>query len=284
VINFFQREGWAYVPSLFSAVEVPPLIQAFDRVVQGVYETGRAPHGVDKFANGSLAKISNAWLADHTIAGMVLNPRIGKIAAELLGVEEIYLWADSLYWKGPYADTEQAVIGWHQDKHYWPISSTEKMITCCVALYEADARSGGLRFASGSHRWGLIEGTEAWTEKDNTTIHERPRAPEGEEWSEICPLVLPGGATFHHSLTFHGSGRNLTPFPRRSVTIHMVAGEGRLVNWEPVKDGYLEHVGLGNPFRGPLFPRLWPNGLADKMHCCCFGLIPDPECPEHGIP
>ena len=37
-----------------------------------------------------------------------------------------------------------------------------------------------------------------------------------------CPALLrPGGVSFHHCLTYHGSGPNLSGRPRRSFALHM---------------------------------------------------------------
>jgi ectoine hydroxylase-related dioxygenase (phytanoyl-CoA dioxygenase family) len=254
--QWFLEHGWWVGERLFDAVRVAEITRHFDDVVAGNYATGRAPLGISRFGS-AMVKVSNAWWADPVIANVVRDPRIAYTACELLGVDEVYLWADSLYWKAPGAG-EQAVIGWHQDKQYWGTSSTDDMVTACVALYPASAETGGLRFASGSHRWGLVGGSEALEGGDNAGRHGRPPIPEGCSWREVCPQVPAGGVTYHHALTFHGSGPNRMRQPRRSITIHMVSGAGRLVNWEPVDDGYLSTVGLGNFFRGPRFPRLWP--------------------------
>ncbi len=260
--RWFDDHGWAAADaSIFAwgkTEQLQRIRAAFDEVVvAGIYSTGHRPHGVNNFGD-KLIKVSNAWLANDVIAEVVRDKHLAQLACDMLGVEELYLWADSLYWKAPYARGEQGQIGWHQDKQYWQTSSTEKMITACIALYDTKPGMGGLRFADGSHRWGLVGGSDAISAGENAEPHARPPVPPGRIWSEICPEMPAGSVTFHHCLTFHGSGPNLAETPRRSITIHMVAAEGRLVNWSPVADGYLETVGLGNPFRGPLFPRLYP--------------------------
>jgi ectoine hydroxylase-related dioxygenase (phytanoyl-CoA dioxygenase family) len=253
----FEEAGYWVGPPMLSPAEVAETITHFDAVLAGRYETGRAPQGVGRFGT-AMTKVSNAWWADDVIRARVLDPRLGAIAAGLLDVDEVYLWADSLYWKAPDTNTEQARVGWHQDKQYWAVSSTDKMITACLSLYDADHVSGGLRFARGSHRWGLVGGSHALVGNENAGVHPYPPTPVGETWVEECPRLVPGQATFHHALTFHASGPNRTSAPRRSLTVHYVAGEGRLVRWDPVDDGYLATVGLGNPFRGHFFPRAWP--------------------------
>jgi ectoine hydroxylase-related dioxygenase (phytanoyl-CoA dioxygenase family) len=57
------------------------------------------------------------------------------------------------------------------------------------------------------------------------------QVPVGQEWAE-APVLLPaGGASFHHCLTLHGSGPNLSGRPRRSFAIHLRTDKSR-----PVED------------------------------------------------
>lgn len=255
--ELFAEQGYYYTAPMFDETHLVRIRAHFDAVLAGEYDLGTTPHGVNRFGD-AMVKVSNAWWADSVIREVVLSPRIARIAAQLLQVDELYLWADSLYWKAPESAGEQSQIGWHQDKQYWQTSSTDQMITACVALYPADELSGGMRFAEGSHKWGLVGGADALVGEANTGIHVTPSVPTGQKWEQVCPHLVPGQVTFHHALTFHASGPNLRQDPRRSITIHMVSGEGRLVNWEPTEDGHLSTVGLGNLFRGPLFPRLYP--------------------------
>ena len=137
----------------------------------------------------------------------VLDARIAEGAAQLLGIEELYLLGDSLYWKAPLRSTEQGVVSWHQDRQYWSFSSRNDMNTACICLYHADDRSGGLRFAVGSYRWGLVGGTDLLSGEDNTGHHGRPPIPAGAEWIEVCPKLEPGQVTFHPVSHFMARGQ-----------------------------------------------------------------------------
>ena len=252
--QWFDAHGWAEAsPDLFGFGEpiVSIMQHHFDEVMAGRYNTGMPPTGASNFG-GQLVKVTNGWLANDVIRRAVMDAGIAKLAADMLGVGELYLWADSLYWKAPNAGGEQSQIGWHQDKQYWRSSSTDKMITACTALYQAGPRTGGMRFADGSHQWGLVGGSDALSSHENRGAHGIPPLPPGRSWVEVCPELVPGSVTFHHCLTFHSSGPNLSDRPRRSITIHMVAGEGVAV------DGNIDAIAKGFPFRGPLHPRLYP--------------------------
>lgn len=258
VARRFKEHGWVSLwgegdQALWSPAELQNIRDHFDAVCAGSYDTGRPPHGVNAFG-GQVVKVSNAWLADSVIRSVVFDRRLSGLVAQCLDSDEIYLWADSLYLKPPLAAGEQSIIGWHQDNEYWAASSTNRMATVCVALYDANSESGGLRFADKSHRWGLIHGSHAFTAGDNAHPHTKPTPPAGEQWVEVCPEVPAGGITIHHSLCFHGSGPNRMPTPRRSITIHMIVGEATVAG--PLGPEY--GLKMGDPVRGPLFPRLFP--------------------------
>jgi ectoine hydroxylase-related dioxygenase (phytanoyl-CoA dioxygenase family) len=72
-----------------------------------------------------------------------------------------------------------------------------------------------------------------------------------------------GQVSFHHSLTFHGSGPNLTDQPRLSVVAHMMPGDtvyraGRQHHPNVVLLG--PNAQDGAPFEGDYWPVLWPAG------------------------
>lgn len=67
--------------------------------------------------------------------------------------------------------------------------------------------------------------------------------------------------SFHHALTFHGSGPNRTSQPRLSVVSHMMPGDTTF------RAGQMPHPNLtllgpnaydGQPFTGDYFPLMWP--------------------------
>lgn len=209
---------------LFDGDALEAIRNSFDALVLHGRWHGKPPGGVSNYG-GKMIKVANVRLSDATIGGVILNKRIAALAADLLGASAVYLWADSLYWKGPGAVGEQAVVGWHQDKRYWPESGTNRMVTACVALNQAGPGMGSLCFVDGSHRWGLVDDAEALVGAENAGGHARPETPPGRVWEERCPVVSPGGVTFHHCLTLHSSGENRSATPRRSITIHMIADD-----------------------------------------------------------
>jgi ectoine hydroxylase-related dioxygenase (phytanoyl-CoA dioxygenase family) len=176
-------------------------------------------------------------------------------------VEHVRLWHDQAIWKpgvGADAPPSQAGnIGWHQDFGYWRVASTTNMCTAWIALQDTDLRNGGMRTIVGSHRWGLIEDSAAFFNPDLGALSER-FGKYGEWLDEPC-VIPAGAASFHHALTFHGSGPNLTDQPRLSLVAHMMPDGTRY----RLGQGWHENVVfLGPramdqmPFEGPYWPRI----------------------------
>lgn len=261
-IEFFRKNGYWVAPQLLEPALMDDACAHMDRIYAGEFERGREP--VDyrpgsEYGPADLRKTDNSWWADEVMRQIATSPRIGRIASALLGSDEIYLWHDQMLFKPSGSAT--ASVGWHQDYYYWRNSSTTDMITAWVAFHDVPEEAGPLRFISGSHEWGLLKENDFF-DPDPAAQRGRMQLPEGSVWSETsCPLKR-GEATFHHSMTVHGSGPNSSGVDRRSIAVHMMAGTARLVAGEGPGRGHFNeriHGGPdGAPFRGEMFPRLWP--------------------------
>ena len=121
-------------------------------------------------------------------------------------------------------------IGWHQDRHYWQVwEEGSELFTAWVALSNVTADAGPMRFVQGSHQWGLLD-DGGFYRQDLDDLRAAIPVPDGQIWREQPALLPPGGASFHHCLTFHGSGPNRSAGPRRSLAIHMRTEKSRPVN------------------------------------------------------
>ena len=134
----------------------------------------------------------------------------------------VQVWWVQLLLKPPgRAGAPGANVGWHQDRNYWQVwKGGSELFTAWVALSDVTPQAGPMRFVRGSHPWGLTGRSDFYGQDHDAQRGEIP-VPEGECWEEVPAILPPGGVSFHHCLTFHGSGPNLTAEPRRSFAIHM---------------------------------------------------------------
>jgi phytanoyl-CoA hydroxylase len=140
---------------------------------------------------------------------LMLDPRIGKLAATLAGIDGIRVWHDQALFKPPFGNP----TGWHLDNPYWSFS-TRDTLSLWVALDDATLSNGCLYYIPGSHK------TATW---ENAGIGQNMADlfKLYPEWRTVEPVACPcpaGSAVFHNGLTAHGAGANMTNKPRRAMT------------------------------------------------------------------
>jgi ectoine hydroxylase-related dioxygenase (phytanoyl-CoA dioxygenase family) len=225
----FNRDGFLIVEEgLLSDSTIEVLRERFAALFAGDYATGIAPDEVNwkegRDPDDVTRQICNGWRADDLIAAQVLSERTGRLAAELMGYRGTRILQDNCLWKPPGARS----LGLHQDGSYAGYLVPPEMITCWVALDDTKAEGGTIEYVRGSHRWprvppdrGSFHAPEDWL------APLRAAAPEGVEPERVPVVVKAGGCTFHHSLTFHGSGPNEAQVERRALVSHLVPVETR---------------------------------------------------------
>lgn len=254
-IQTFQENGYWISPKLISDEQIERLREAHDRIWRGEVD------GDGYTRNGSwtmpenplkLRKLDNGWWVNNEIRDLVTSPLIGELAAALMGTDEVRLWHDQVLYKPGSSTTKTDLgnVGWHQDYGYWQCSSTTNMVTAWIALQDTDLSNGGMMSIVGSHKWGLIPESNTFFDTNLDELRNK-YASEGREWVEEPCILKAGQASFHHALTFHGSGPNRTDSPRLSVVAHLMpkgtAFRAR-VQWHP----NVTHLGP-RPYDGQLF-------------------------------
>jgi ectoine hydroxylase-related dioxygenase (phytanoyl-CoA dioxygenase family) len=194
----------------------------------------------------------------------ILSPLIGKIASRLMRTDQgVRLWHDQALFKPGTAGqtgTNTGNVGWHQDYGFWHSCSTTNFCSSWVALQDTDLSNGTMRMVVGSHKWGVIDGSNN-DKQDMETWADHFAKLGGGAWTEEPVLLKVGEVSFHHGLTFHGSGPNTTDKPRLCVISHMMPGDTYY------RAGYPQHPNLallgpnaydGQPFNSDFFPLMWP--------------------------
>jgi ectoine hydroxylase-related dioxygenase (phytanoyl-CoA dioxygenase family) len=162
-------------------------------------------------------------VANRAVMELVSHPTLGALAAAITGAEWVQVWWVQLLYKPPAGPDGlgSTHVGWHQDRQYWSAwEEGSELFTAWVALSDVTPEAGPMRFVRGSHHWGLLNQGDFYGQ-DHEALRETIRPPEGAAWDEAPALLQPGGVSFHHNLTYHGSGPNRTEQPRRSFAIHL---------------------------------------------------------------
>lgn len=236
----YEAEGQWTSPVLFTPAEITRFLDATERVVAGRHRSGRAPMLCLPFEPGphDLRKIDNAWWADPDLAALATDARLGEIAAALLGASSVRLWQDQLLYKPPGGPAE-TTIGWHQDWASWDtVASHAAFVTAWVAFDDVDDDNGAMQIIPASHTWGLVPGASNFFGTDRDA--QLARLGDGRAVESRSIVMRAGQVSFHHPLTFHGSGPNTSDRMRRSLAIHFVDAEVSAVS-EP---GIWQHYNL----------------------------------------
>ena len=265
VAEYWERGYWVG-PQLFDDAQVQRLRQAHERLWAGAHDYAIPPiygfmaHDLDTPAVRQ--QVDAFWL-NAEMRRAILSPLIGKIGARLMKTGSVRLWHDQALWKPGTGGREQTIagnVGWHQDYGFWQSCSTTNMCSAWVALQDTDLTNGAMTMVVGSHKWGLIEGSgndkkemEKWAEHFSRL--------SGGEWHDEPVLLKAGQVSFHHSLTFHGSGPNHSDQPRLCVISHMMPGDTVYRAGRPLHPN-LALLGPnaydGQSFESDFFPLMWP--------------------------
>jgi ectoine hydroxylase-related dioxygenase (phytanoyl-CoA dioxygenase family) len=141
------------------------------------------------------------------------------------------------------------------------------MVTAFIALQDMDLSNGCMRTITGSHKWGLIEDSNMFFDKDMDKQRENfQAAAKGAPWEDVPTVMKKGQVAFHHCLTLHGSGPNPTATPRMAVAVHIQGEDVRykVGKWHPNVRELGPLAREGDKFEGPAFPVMYSSD-ADQL-------------------
>jgi phytanoyl-CoA hydroxylase len=151
----------------------------------------------------------NLWQTNERIKQLLLDERLGKLAAELEGVDGMRIWHDQALIKLPWANP----TSWHLDNPYWSFSSRHST-SIWVALDDATLENGCLFFLPGTHQTARFEAPSIGMDMGEL-FKVYP------EWRTVRAVAAPmkaGACSFHNGLTAHAAHANMTPGLRRAMT------------------------------------------------------------------
>src|SRR6187549_3541945 len=151
LVSSFRKNGHVLIEGVLQPLEVNAYREAINEAAYKYNTEKRKMSERDTYGKAFL-QIMNLWEVDELVKKFTLAKRFAKIAADLLGVENVRIYHDQALYKEPGG----GFTPWHQDQYYWPVD-TDKTITMWMPLIDIDSDMGMLTFASGSHQSGFIE-------------------------------------------------------------------------------------------------------------------------------
>jgi len=183
-------------------------------------------------------QLLNLWQTDAEVKKIMLDERIGKMAADLANVDSIRVWHDQALFKRPWANP----TGWHLDTPFWSFSD-KNAISIWVALDDATLENGCLYFIPGSHKETKFDKIAIGKNMDSLfEIY-----PQFTHSKSVAAPMKAGSCSFHNGLTIHGAGANMTSRFRRAMTCAYMP-DGSVFNGEPniLPEPYLSSLKIGD--------------------------------------
>jgi ectoine hydroxylase-related dioxygenase (phytanoyl-CoA dioxygenase family) len=183
-------------------------------------------------------QLLNLWQTNDKVRDLMVDERIGEMAAKLAGVEGIRIWHDQALFKRPWANP----TAWHLDTPFWSFSD-RKALSIWIALDDATLENGCLYFIPGSHKITSFENSGIGKNMDGIfQVY-----PQCAKTNPSVAKMKAGTCSFHNGLTIHGAGANMTPGWRRAMTCAYMP-EGNVFNGQAniLPEEYLKTLKIGD--------------------------------------
>ncbi len=211
-IAAYRENGFVVLHDFLTPEELEDWRRCMDEAVQQREDRKLADgrmRAADSYYDNVFIQRINLWNDHEGMKRLMFDPRLGKLAAELAGVDGIRIWHDQALIKQPWGNP----TGWHLDNPYWSFSSRDA-ISIWVALDDATLENGCLYFLPGTHK------SATW---DNAPIGQNigDLFRTYTDWASLPSVAAPmkaGDCSFHNGLLAHGAGANMTPGWRRAMT------------------------------------------------------------------
>jgi ectoine hydroxylase-related dioxygenase (phytanoyl-CoA dioxygenase family) len=245
ILAAYRADGYVIVPDLFTPGEIAELRAVSQRMEDEaagldedtpVYDFATAPDG-----RRVIERIKKPHRAHAFYERMARHPKILAILSAIVG-PDIRLSHSKINMKAPMGGT---ALEWHQD---WAFAPHTNMATCVASVMIDDSGmdNGALQFLAGSHEGALLD-------------HHGPDGffagavrvdDPGVDLSAARPVIGPAGTVaFHHPMTIHGSGTNMSGAPRRILFLEYAAADAYplfyAVDWDEYEGRIV--AGSGGP-------------------------------------
>ncbi len=206
-VDSYRQNGYIKLKNVLPA----ELLEHYGRAIhERVAELSRDAVPLDQRDTYGKAflQIMNLWTESDEVKEFVFGKRLGRIAAELMGVTGVRIYHDQALYKEPGG----GITPWHADQYYWPVDS-DKTVTAWIPLQTTPKEMGPLIFSEKSHRLQMGRDLEISDESELTLKQTLERFPMENSAYDL------GDVSFHAGWTFHRAGANTTDVPREVMTM-----------------------------------------------------------------
>ncbi len=209
-IQAFRSKGHTLIEKVLTQDEAGAYREAINEAAYKYNPEKRSLAERDTYGKAFL-QIMNLWEVDAQVKKFTLAKRFARIAADLLGVDNVRIYHDQALYKEPGG----GFTPWHQDQYYWPLN-TNNTITMWMPLIDITEEMGMLTFASGSHTAGFVKNVAISDESEA----ELEKYIRDNEYNISRPAAMQAGdATWHYGWMLHSAPQNVSQRTREVMTI-----------------------------------------------------------------
>ena len=214
-IEFYRENGFLIIDDFLKGAELSLWQDAVDEAVAQFMKRDDMYHnqrGGDSYYGNVFVQCVNLWKTSEQVKQLILDPELGRLAADLAGTSGVRLYHDHAMVKQPWANP----TNFHVDNPYDPFYS-HQAIMFWVALDDTTVQNGCLYFLPGTHK---TSGFEVGGSLGEVGIGELFR--EYPQWAEIEPYAAEmkaGAGVFISGMVAHAAGPNMTIHPRRAFAM-----------------------------------------------------------------
>ncbi|NYV75419.1 ectoine hydroxylase [Streptomyces sp. UH6] len=224
-LGAFERDGFLAVDQLITPEEVQVYRRELERLV-GDPEIRADERSIVEPRTQEIRSVFEVHRISELFANLVADERVVGRARQILG-SDVYVHQSRINVKPGFGASG---FYWHSDFETWHAEDglpNMRTVSVSIALTENFDTNGGLMIMPGSHKTFL--GCAGATPKDNykkslqmqdagTPSDEALTALAGQHGIKLFTGKA-GSATWFDCNCMHGSGDNITPFPRSNVFI-----------------------------------------------------------------
>jgi len=212
-IDFYRANGFVILHDFLTPDELETWRDGVDSAVKdrGKQRILNQDTVIDEesYYNKVFVQRVNLWQDNEKIRKLIVDNRLGKMAATLAGVDGVRLWHDQCLIKQPWANP----TGWHLDNPFWSWHSRDA-VSLWVALDDVTLQNGCLYFLPGTHKTARYDNSGIGPNiGDIFKVY-----PEWAALDAVPAIMKAGSCSFHNGLIAHGAGPNMTPGWRRAMT------------------------------------------------------------------
>ncbi|MYW93231.1 ectoine hydroxylase [Amycolatopsis rubida] len=185
---------------------------------------------------GEVRSIFEVHRISPLIAELVRDPRVLDRARQILG-SDVYIHQSRVNYMPGFKGTG---FYWHSDFETWHAEDgmpLPRAVSCSIALADNYAFNGGLMVMPGSHRTFVPCVGETPADNYKNSLQEQEiGVPAERDIARLCGVHgikqftgPAGSALWFDANLMHGSGSNITPFPRSNIFLVFNSVENALV-------------------------------------------------------